>query len=81
MRFEYLLRSYYPNMTTLQPKLMCGGCDIKLKKSVGRKKLVSDEVEVNVFSHCLKRGIGVDDILCNEFWLSIYKNNSDEDYI
>ena len=54
-------------MTTLQPKLMCGGCDIKLKKSVGRKKLVSDEVEVNVFSHCLKRGIGVDDILCNEF--------------
>ena len=54
-------------------------CDTKLKKSVGRKKLVSDEVKANAFSHCLKRRIAVNDILCNEFRLSIYRNNFDKD--
>ena len=57
---------------------MCVGCDTKLKKSVGRKKLVSDEVVTNAFSRCLRR-IAVDDILCNKCWLSIYRNNSDKD--
>ena len=53
-------------MSTLQQKLMCVGCDTKLKKIIGRKKLISDEVETNAFSRCLKRRIAVDDILCNK---------------
>ena len=55
------------------------GCETELKKSVGRKKLVSDEVEANAFSRCLKRRIAVNDILCNKCRLSIYRNNSDKD--
>ena len=50
-------------MSTLQQKLMSVGCDNKLERSVGRKKLVSVEVEANAFSRCLKRRIAVDDIL------------------
>ena len=50
-------------MSTLQQKLMCVGCDTKLKKSVGRKKLVSDELVSDASSRCLKR--------------RIYRNNSD----
>ena len=60
-------------------KLTCVGCDTKLKRSVGRKKLVSEEIEANAFSRFLKRRIAVDDILCNKCRLSIYRNNSDKD--
>ena len=66
-------------MSALKHKLMCLGCDTKLNKSVDRKKLVSDEVESNAFSPCLKRRIAVDYILCNKCRLFIYRNNSDKD--
>ena len=66
-------------MSTLQQKLMCVSFNAKLKKIVARKKLVSDDVEVNAFSRCLKRRIIVDDILCNKCRLSIYRDNSDKD--
>ena len=66
-------------MSTLQQKCMCVGCDTEFKRSVDRKKLVSDEVEANAFTRCLKRRIAVDDILCNKCQLPIYRNNSDKD--
>ena len=66
-------------MSTLQQNPMCVGCDSKLEKSVGRKKLVSDEVEANAFSRCLKKRIAVDDIPFNKCRLSIYRNNSGKD--
>ena len=66
-------------MPALQQKLMFLGCNTELEKSVGRKKLVSEEVEKNAFFRCLNRRIAVDDILCNKCRLSIYKNNSAKD--
>ena len=66
-------------MSTLQQKIVCVGCNTKLKKSVDRKKLLSDDVEANASFRCLKRRMAVADILCNKSRLSIYRNNSDKD--
>lgn len=65
-------------MSTLKNKVICAGCDIFLRKSMGKKKLIKNEVEANTFSCSLKRVIAIDDMLCNKCRLSIYRWNYDK---
>lgn len=59
--------------------LKCAGCDIFLKKSGGRKKLVRSTEEAHSLSNLLNKTISVNDILCNKCRLSTYKIKKNPD--
>lgn len=60
-------------MSTLTTHLKCTGCDMLLRKIKGKKKLIRNEDEANVFGRSLQRTIIINDIICNKCRLSIYK--------
>ena len=45
-------------------KLMCAGCDVILRKTKGKKKLMNTTDEAKAFSSCLKQVKVVGAILC-----------------
>ena len=57
-------------------KLMCGGCDVILRKTRGIKMLMNNADEAKAFSSCLKRVIVVCDILCFKCRLTVYREDN-----
>ena len=53
-------------------------CEVFLRKTKGKKKMIKNVTGANHFSLALKRKIDVDDILCNSR-LSVYKKNLNND--
>lgn len=57
-------------------KLTCAGCDVILRKTRGKKKLMNTTDEAKAFSSCLKRVIVVGDILCCKCRLTVYREDN-----